>query len=702
MLCRWWALLMLAPAIASASAQAETPGERWWGVVVGVGEYARLDASLSLDGPPNDVPLVVTWLQRQGVPRRHLTVLADQVARADGLPTRAAILGALAALPNRMRSGDIAFLYFAGHGSQQPQGGREWSKADGLDEIFLPRDVGQWDSRSGRVEGAIVDYEIGSAVEALRARGIFVWLVFDSCHSATIARSLLVPHVRLRGVAPLQLGVPAQSTSPTKREALGVERLVKVRGSTAPGGYVAFYAAQTIDSAPELPLPPGEPGRQVHGLFTYALLSALAASGGGSYREVAHRILAYYDSIYPATTPEFEGQLDGPIGAPSAPLLSPGVWPAEHQGHDFRIEAGRLNRVAPQSLLALYEAIPASGKTAPIGLLRVTRAALADAWAEPITDPMELKAWNIPADHSGDVAAGVVRLLRAGIDIAVRVAGPAPCFASLPAPYGCGSTGAPSEDRGDVAQARHLVTQAGCLPPGVELTSDLDAADLFMLVRGSKLFVVRSAANPLEQAVGIDLKSQTASEDLKHVLFLANRSVALSRLGADFPEKPGELLAEVRVNETAGGWSSVEGPRLAPIPFDAELSIQLQNIGSDDLDVTILAIDDTFGIVPLYPADRQSNLLRKGSARIQVPAFFARPAGENELVFIVEKARAGHPHDLGYLAQPGITRQASDTGLAALLERIGFTPRGTRGGISGDDLQSASIKILRFEVSAGT
>src|SRR5580700_1097201 len=104
MLCRWWALVMLAPAIAAASAPAQTSGERWWGVVVGVGEYQRLDASLSLDGPPNDVPLVVTWLRRQGVPRQHLTVLADQVPSADGLPTRAAILGALAALPNRMRS----------------------------------------------------------------------------------------------------------------------------------------------------------------------------------------------------------------------------------------------------------------------------------------------------------------------------------------------------------------------------------------------------------------------------------------------------------------------------------------------------------------------------------------------------------------------------------------------------------------------
>jgi hypothetical protein len=700
MLCRWWALVMLAPAIAAASAPAQTPGERWWGVVVGVGEYARLDASLSLDGPPNDVPLVVTWLRRQGVPRHHLTVLADQVPSADGLPTRAAILGALAALPNRMRSGDVAFLYFAGHGSQQPQGGREWSKADGLDEIFLPRDVGHWDSRSGRVEGAIVDYEIGSAVEALRARGVFVWLVFDSCHSATLARSLMVPHVRVRSVAPLQLGVPPTSAI-ANTPSPAAERLVKVRDSAASGGYVAFYAAQTVDSAPELPLPPGEPGRQVHGLFTYALLRALATSGGGSYREVAHRILAYYDSIYPATTPEFEGQLDGPIGAPSAPLLSPAVWPAEHKGREFRIESGRLNGIEPDSLLALYAAIPASGEAAPIGLLQVSRVTLTDAWAEPVADPVELKAWGIPADRSADVASGVVRMLRIGVDTLVRVAGPARCFASLPPPYGCESPASTSQDIAEVARARELATQVGCLPPGAELTSNVDAADLFLLVRGSRLLVVRSGASALEHSVGIDLDSQTASEDLKRVLFQANRSVALLRLAIDFPEKSEELRTEVRMRGATGGWSSLEAQRLAPIPFGAELSIQLQNIGTDDLDVTILAIDDTFGIFPVYPVDGQSNLLRKGTTRIEVSGW-ARPAGENELVFIVEKARAGRPHDLGYLAQPGITRHASGTGLAALLERIGFSPRGTRASISEDDLQSSSIKILRYEVSDGT
>ena len=148
MSCRWWGLFILVPAMTVAAAPAETPGNRWWGVVVGVGQYEHLDASLALDGPPNDVPLIVNWLRRQGVPRQHLTVLADQVAGADGLPTRAAILDTLRSLPEKMAPGDIAFLYFAGHGSQQPQGGAEWSKADGLDEIFLPRDVAA--GRAGR------------------------------------------------------------------------------------------------------------------------------------------------------------------------------------------------------------------------------------------------------------------------------------------------------------------------------------------------------------------------------------------------------------------------------------------------------------------------------------------------------------------------------------------------------------------------
>jgi hypothetical protein len=246
-----------------------------------------------------------------------------------------------------------------------------------------------------------------------------------------------------------------------------------------------------------------------------------------------------------------------------------------------------------------------------------------------------------------------------------------------------------------------MATAAGCLPPGAELTSDIDAADLFLLVRGHRLLVVRSGTRSIDYAPAVDLEAQNAPEDLSHVLFQASRSVALSRLAMDFPDQADDLLTEVRMRETTGRWSAIGGQRSAPLPFGVELSIQLQNASAEDLDVTILAIDDSFGIVPVYPVDQQSNLLRKGSARIEVSGW-ARPSGDNELVFIVEKARAGRPHDLGYLAQPGVARHANDPGLAGLLERIGFSAHGTRSSLSEDDLQSASIKILRYEVSAGT
>src|SRR5579863_8858479 len=96
-------LLLLIPLLAVAGSTS-VPGERWWGVIVGVSRYEHLDASLSLDGPRNDVPLVTEWLSRQQVPRSHLTVLADQVRGADGVPTRAAILAAMTGLPAHMHA----------------------------------------------------------------------------------------------------------------------------------------------------------------------------------------------------------------------------------------------------------------------------------------------------------------------------------------------------------------------------------------------------------------------------------------------------------------------------------------------------------------------------------------------------------------------------------------------------------------------
>ena len=209
----WHYALLLWLTLGCASSEAGGTAPRLWAVVVGVSQYPTLNPNLQLEGPRNDVPLVLNWLQRtRGVPRSRVTVLADQVARADGLPTRSAILEALNVLPRRTAAGDSVFLYFAGHGSRQPQPGQSWTKADGLDEIFLPRDVGRWTEGQHQVSGAIIGSEIGRVIDSLRAQGVFVWVVFDSCHSATGSRAIVRAHFKSRGVAPEELGAPYRAT----------------------------------------------------------------------------------------------------------------------------------------------------------------------------------------------------------------------------------------------------------------------------------------------------------------------------------------------------------------------------------------------------------------------------------------------------------------------------------------------------------
>ena len=438
----------------------------------------------------------------------------------------------------------------------------------------------------------------------------------------------------------------------------------------------------------------------MHGLFTYALLQSLNATRAGSYREVSHRILAFYASTYPAATPEFEGALDGPIGAPSAPLLPPSAWPAQRSGAQFQIQSGRINGLTLDSLLALYAAIPATKSAVPLALLRVTRVTLTSAWADPVADPVLLKRWQIPADRSEDLASGVVRVLVTPVDTSVRVAGPAACFAALPAPYGCEATRDAAADAASLGLANRLLARSGSLPPGLELTSDMGAADLFLLIRGPRLFVVRFTAKSLDNAVAIDLQSQKAYANLQSVLQMAARAVALTRVARDFPGAQEDLLSEVSFHEPNRAPRPITDQRHSEVPFNADLLIQLQNLGSVDLDVTVLEVDDQFGIESVYPVDGQTNLLRKGSARLDIHGY-ARPGGEKELILIAEKARAGRPHDLSYLSQPGAARTGGKEGLAAVLERIGFSARGTRSAVSQNDLQSASIKVIRYEVSNG-
>ncbi|PCJ87342.1 MAG: peptidase C14, partial [Hyphomicrobiales bacterium] len=294
-------------------------------LIVGVSEYPNLDKKFWLNGPRNDADLVRNYLmsnQLIAFDAGNIITLADGLEGA-GNPTLAAIREAFGQLQNTIQSGDFVYLHFSGHGSQAPALKPE-EELDGLDELFLPADIGLWQDGVDAVENALVDDELGRLIDGLRAKGASVWAVFDSCHSGTVTR----------GIGKTTPGDEEVSRKlPT--EALGIPdtamanlEVTQTRGGNSPvessalidssgdgdGIFVAFYAAQTNQTTPEMNLPPNDPDRKPHGLFTYTLFEALAQNPDLSYRQLGQEILRRYTVNYRVQpTPLFEGDLDAAV-----------------------------------------------------------------------------------------------------------------------------------------------------------------------------------------------------------------------------------------------------------------------------------------------------------------------------------------------------------------------------------------------------
>src|ERR1700722_12548438 len=190
-------------------------------LVVGVSDYASLKDH-NLPGARNDAFLVASFILDNGFNKEDVIVLA-QTQSAQGIhifaaPTRAAILRALGELTSRAGAGDFIYLHFSGHGGQQPSvKGVSLFKKEGLDEIFLPADIGTWDGAKRLVTNAITDDELLDSITRIRNKGAFVWAVFDSCYSGDIVRGAPSPEVERR-VDMSQLGVPDSAIQQARQQ----------------------------------------------------------------------------------------------------------------------------------------------------------------------------------------------------------------------------------------------------------------------------------------------------------------------------------------------------------------------------------------------------------------------------------------------------------------------------------------------------
>lgn len=654
-----------------------------YALLIGASDYKNLAPKYWLKGPANDVRLVQTYLTTASpVPfaARDVIVLADGVEGAKP-PTLAAIRAAVADLTARVRPGDFVYLHFSGHGSQSPALNPE-TELDGLDETFMPSDIGPWDDAVGHVQNALVDDEIGAMIDGLRAKGADVWAVFDSCHSGTVTRALEEDDVRLRELPPEALAIPAELMEITTRALPAVEAPFDEASKPGMGSFVAFFAAQTNEVTPEKNLPKGKPGRVPQGVFTYTLFEVLAQNPGASYGQIGQEVLrSYATKRLATTTPLFEGDLDR-VAFSGVAQARVSQWTAAMDGEEFSIPAGSLHGLAEGAVLAVM-AKATDADDAALGFVKLTAVETFSAKAEAVDQ-------TLPAELPKGF---LLRKIGSDVDFTLTVA-------------------LPKAEESPVVTAldRAMAALKAASGPRLVYVAAGEEADL-------RLAVIKDSPRPdaiwVLPATGLladfattpsvstaDKDAAELGEVLADTLTTMARAINLQKLGAavgsgslnvDVELLTGKDKASLKVAKAA------EVPRLVP---DDQVHILARNNMDQPIDINVLYIAADYAISHWFSGRLQpGDTLKKGLFKIGADVL-----GDERMIVVMTPALPQSPvEDLSFLAQDALdtTRNLGGSSLSAALSEAGFGQTTRSATALEDDTEGPAPGMIELELRTG-
>jgi hypothetical protein len=562
---------------------------------------------------------------------KQIVTLSEKVGKdnKDYLPTKANIKREWARLAKVAKEGDYVVIHMGGHGSQQPEDRPAKEKLfgdpalvsepepDGLDEIFLPRDVGKWDGGTGLVKNAIIDDEIANWLQAIRDKKASVWVIFDSCHSGTMTRGGGDDSERTRELDMVNdLGIKQPAIDEAVAEAAKREKAKGERARGGPplspfklaekGGLVAIYAAQPTEVTLERKLPPMSSNSTVYGLLSYTIAQILIEASEKSsqpitYNELAKRIQAQYTAwgrSFP--TPLIEGE------DKDREVLGDKIWEGRSSMqltitfNGYKVNAGAIHGLTPDSILSVTPP-PGQGKDL-LGYVKVKETRPFDADVEPCDQDgkaaktefpnaaicqkyflavgdQRLRVAIDPSDETGGrLSEGLERLLREKVGTTAK---DAKMIQLVDKP----------------AQADWLIRKWS------------RAKDKIILVPGDGLSVGRD--NVTSDALGPAAVDQFLVPWLSATLQAISRAEAVKRVAASGGSEGSDQGAKVKVELLRYRSKSKEDLK-NPIPVPAEgievpiysddlLALRITNPTRANLDVSVLYIDSRCGIDCRFP-----------------------------------------------------------------------------------------------------
>lgn len=699
--------------VATTTAQAREN----YALIVAASDYENLDQKYWLKGPKNDEALVRDFLLSPSNPVKFEPQNVVTLGSGDGLQlaTHQAILDSLGKIASEAKAGDFVYLHFSGHGSQQPAADDK-TEADGRDEVFLSADTKMAPPDNPTfMPNVLTDDEVSAGLKAIRKTGASVWVVFDSCHSATMNRGAPDESGTMdREVTPAQLGIPDSAfklPAPTADAGASNDRSVPLAGDVYgddasdanEGPLVAFFAAQTTETTSErpfdVPQADGTTAKINYGVFTYTIFSALAKNPSITYRQLAQTVLASYASgnvLKPV--PLFEGDLDKVVFAGPDVPNSGGQWPTVvGTAGKVTIAAGQLQGLdAGTKLLVLPD--PAANNDAALGVVEVSAVTQLQATLAPASDDkhplIDIKA--IPA-------GAYVRLAEVNYPFELKVARPDPATADPAEAKAVNDAldailadktkqmklqivdpGAPADVRLAVlseAQVARLTLDSAKDPNAKIIPASLVTAQAAPGDPTPKLWLLPSSGEvslepshkaptvPLPQAAAVTAPDPDFTHSLQDNLTTIFRATALSQLTQASTYKAKDFSLSFGLQEA--GSDKIEAMDASQTPIiraGDRLHVDLTNSSGKALDLNVLYIDHDYGITLLCKAHLAPNdHLFQPMADIDVS-----DQGAERIVAVVNES-GSNLNDLSFLTQPGLHRDAvmNEGGLIGMLNDLG-------------------------------
>jgi hypothetical protein len=353
----------------------------------------------SLTGAVRDTERVAQFLRRTlGIPDARLTTLTAR-DRGDGTPAEPAdhwptyenVVSAFQAVTAAAAPGDQVHVHYSGHGGRAKTAFPELRGDAGVDEAFVPMNIGQSEARYLR------DVELSRLLAAMVDKGLIVSVVLDCCHAGGMTRG--VSRARVRGSRQVDTAArPTGSLAGSRDELLAMwpeSARTRSRGSARapvqlpePEGYTLLAACRPQEEAYEDWF--DDTGSA--GALTYWWLDSLRDLGPGLSWKILHeRIYAKIHAHFETQTPQLQGEGDRVVfgSARVEPHYAALVVEVEDYGAErrVRINAGQAHGLAAGARFAVYPPgstafrDPSTAGAARQALVRLTDAGAVSSWA---------------------------------------------------------------------------------------------------------------------------------------------------------------------------------------------------------------------------------------------------------------------------------------------------------------------------------